>query len=62
MAKLNWKVIVEFSYVLVMVTSLIAIFISSYPLMGVPSAAILTVVAAFLEAFLGYYIFEKVLD
>jgi uncharacterized membrane protein len=62
MAKLNWKVIVEFSYVLVMAISLTAIFFSLYPSWGVASAAILTVITAFLEAVLGYIIFEKVLD
>lgn len=62
MASLNWKVIVEFSYILVMLVSLIAIFFSLYPSWGVASAAVLTVITAFLEAFLGYIIFEKLLD
>jgi hypothetical protein len=62
MATLNWKVILEFSYVLVMIISLIAIFFGLYPLWGVSVAAVLTGIAAFLEVLLGYVLFEKVLD
>ena len=62
MASLNWKVIVEFSYVALMAISLLAIFFSVHPSWGVPSAAVLTVIAAFFEALLGYFIFEKVLE
>ena len=61
MATLNWKIIVEFSYVAVMIISLVAIFFGVYHPLGVPVAAVLTGVAAFLEALLGYFLFEKIL-
>lgn len=61
-ATLNWKLIVEFSYVLVVIVSVIAIFFSLYPLLGLAWEAVLTGIAAFFEAYLGYILFEKVLD
>jgi predicted PurR-regulated permease PerM len=44
------------------IISVIAIFFSLYPFVGVAWAAVLAGIAAFLEAGLGYIIFEKVLD
>ena len=61
MATLNWKLIVEFSYVLVVIISVVAIFFSLNPLLGVAWAAVLTAIAAFFEVFLGYILFEKIL-
>jgi hypothetical protein len=57
----NWKGAVELFYVLLMVVSIIAIFISAYNYAGILWAAVLVVVAGFIEAILGYILFERVM-
>jgi len=57
----DWKKTTETFYVLIMLVSLIAVFSSLNPLVGVIWASILTLITAFFEAIFGYILFEKII-